>query len=313
MQDQSSGPPNPRHARYRQMPVHWSGYPVTITLIVICCIVAAASQLGYDTGRVSWMFFAEQPRLDVIAPYEEQLAAMEAAGEETSVEYQQLFDAYNRIAHTAPEPFGQIKEGQVWRLATPMFLHFGPIHLIFNMMWLWTLGRPLESLLRSKGFLFLILLIAVISNTAEAMIGGTNFGGMSGVVYGLFGYYVVHSKLDPASSLYIDPSTVRYMLIWLVLCFTGLLGPIANWAHTFGLLAGGTIAGISAMRNGGLKAMQRRQEFRRAIVASSNAIHQCAICGKTEEHDPNLEFRVCEDGQEYCEHHMPQSTSSSPN
>jgi membrane associated rhomboid family serine protease len=312
MNQPASGPPNPRHARYRQVPMHWSGCPITVTLIVLCCIVAAVSGLGDHSHRVAWLFFAEQPHYELLEKLEEQLAAIDEAGdEEESEEYQRVLEEYHQIVQTEPEPFGEIRQGQVWRLATPMFLHFGPMHLLFNMMWLWTLGRPLEFLLRGKRFLLIILSIAILSNTVEAMVGGTNFGGMSGVIYGLFGYYVMHRKLNPVSSLYIEPQTVRFMMIWLVVCFTGLFGPIANYAHTAGLLAGGAIGSVNAMRNGGLKALRRRQEFRRAIIAGSTAIHRCGVCGKTEEHDDALEFRVCEDGQEYCEHHLPKATASS--
>jgi len=279
-------------------------------LIALCCLVAAVSELGDNSHRVAWLFFAEQPHHEVIDPLEEQLAVMEEAGDEESAEYQRVLDEYLQIIQTEPAPFGEIRQGQVWRLASPMFLHFGPMHLLFNMMWLWTLGRPLEFLLRGKRFLLIILTIAILSNTVEAVVGGSNFGGMSGVIYGLFAYYVMHRKLNPVSSLYIEPQTVRFMMIWLVVCFTGLLGPIANWAHTAGLLAGGAIGSVSAMRNGGFKALRRRQEFRRAIIAGSTAIHHCGVCGKTEEHDAHLEFRVSEDGQEYCQHHLPEATAS---
>ena len=61
---------------------------------------------------------------------------------------------------------------------------------------------------------------------------------MSGVVYGLLGYIWMRAKFDPFSGLFLHKNTVIMMLVWLVLCFTGLLGPIANLAHLFGLLIG---------------------------------------------------------------------------
>lgn len=312
MNQPPSGPPNPRHARYRQIPVHASGCPITVLLIVICGLVAVISQLGSHSGPVSRLYFSDPHPQELLKQLENRLDSIEETEGEDSSRYREVLEQYEEAAMPSTRPFKQIEHGQVWRLVTPIFLHFGPIHLLFNMMWLWTLGRPLETLLRRTRFALLVVVIAAVSNVAEALIGGTNFGGMSGVVYGLFGFVVVHGKLNPMGGLHLDPRTVRYMLIWLVLCFTGYLGPIANWAHTFGLLAGGMIGGGIALRSGGWTALRRRHEFRRAINASSGAIHQCKVCGKTERHDPALEFRVGTDGHEYCEHHLPEADSISP-
>lgn len=307
MNQPTSGPPNPRHARYRQIPVHWSGCPITILLIVICCIVAAISRLGHDPDPVSVLYFSDRAPQKRMAELEKSLDLIEAADGEDSPAYQKALIEYEKAARQPTRALAQIEHGQLWRLVTPMFLHFGPVHLFFNMMWLWTLGRMLETLLRGTRFVLLVLVIAMVSNIAQALFGGgTNFGGMSGVVYGLFGFVVVYGKLSPMGGLHLDPRTVRYMLIWLVVCFTGLLGPIANWAHTFGLLAGGVIGAADALRSGGWSALRRRHQFRSAISASSGAIHHCQVCGKFEQDDPDLEFRVATDGHEYCEHHLPE-------
>lgn len=301
----TSGPPNPRHARHRQVPVHWSGCPVTLCLIVVCVIVAAFSRLGSDTQPVAWLYFSNPPPQKQVDQLQKRLDSFSESENDDSPAYRETLSEYERVTAGPERPLAQIKSGQVWRLVTPAFLHFGPIHLIFNLMWLWMLGRSLESMLRRIRFVLLVVTVAAVSNVAQALSVGTNFGGMSGVVYGLFGFVVIYGKLHPAGGIYLDPRTTRYMLIWLVVCFTGLFGPIANWAHLFGLITGGLIGGGEALANGGWKAIKRRHEFRRAIVAGSGAIHRCGVCGKTEDHDPDLEFRVCDDGQEYCEHHLP--------
>ncbi len=64
---------------------------------------------------------------------------------------------------------------------------------------------------------------------------------MSGVVYGLFGYAWVRSRLDPTCGLHLRPDVPFWLMAYFVLC---LLLPglhIANWAHGGGLAMGAAL------------------------------------------------------------------------
>lgn len=131
-----------------------------------------------------------------------------------------------------------LRQGQVWRLVTPIFIHFGVLHILFNMMWLYDLGRMIEFRRGTWRLVLLVLTIAVLSNLAQYAWSGASFGGMSGVVFGLFGYVWMKSYFDPSAGLHIHPTNVMLMLVWFVICTLGWVGSIANWAHGVGLAVG---------------------------------------------------------------------------
>ncbi len=135
-------------------------------------------------------------------------------------------------------PMWDVFHGQIWRLITPIFLHVGPVHLVMNMMALHTLGKLIESRFGTLTLAWLVLTIAVVSNLSQYAYSGPRFAGMSGVVFGLFGYVWMKSEFDPAAGFRITRSSIMMMLGWLALCFTGWIGPIANVVHTMGLITG---------------------------------------------------------------------------
>ena len=193
---------------------------LTLAMIIISVLVAVVSQLGEDLTHIRVLFITD------IEPFGDR------------VRFSTLF---------LPE----VLSGQVWRLVTPMFIHFGIMHVLFNMLWLKDLGSMIERVHGTLVFALMVVTMAVASNMAQYLMSTPLFGGMSGVVYGLLGYIWLRGRLDPGRGLFINKSTMIMMLIWFVACWTGVLGPIANWAHTAGLVVGlgwGGISGLIARR-----------------------------------------------------------------
>jgi GlpG protein len=159
-----------------------------------------------------------------------------------------------QIAPDGDTSLEHVRRGELWRLVSPIFLHFGFLHLLFNVLVLFDLGRQMEQRRGPVRYLLLVLVVAVVSNLAQFYLGdagwslsggftftpGGKFGGMSGVLYGLFGYIWVKSRWEPELGFVLAPGTVVLLVAWLFLCiFLGdLMGPVANVAHGVGLFIG---------------------------------------------------------------------------
>lgn len=141
-------------------------------------------------------------------------------------------------------PLNELQQtGQWWRLLTPDFLHFSGIHIAFNLLWWWILARPIEQYLGKVSLLIIFIIISLSANISQLYVDGPNFGGMSGVVYGLLGFTWWIGWLKPQWGFRIQPQIVGFMLIWLVIGYADVLFvSMANTAHTLGLVSGCLLA-----------------------------------------------------------------------
>lgn len=141
-------------------------------------------------------------------------------------------------------------DGEYWRLVTPVFLHFGWLHIVFNSLWLWDLGGRVERVLGHFNMFMLFLVIAVVSNVTQFTFDSSSlFGGMSGVVYGLLGFSWVAPQLQPLWRIQPSRSIMILMVGWLLACMAGVVevlgfGAIANAAHLGGLLCGAVLGAL---------------------------------------------------------------------
>lgn len=132
---------------------------------------------------------------------------------------------------------------QPQRLLGPAFFHFSWLHIVFNTMWWWQLGGSIEKELGKGALINLFLVSAVASNIGQFIVSGPNFGGLSGVVYGLVGYVWWYGWLAPEKGLSLSKPIIGILLFWLLLGFANVL-PVnmANTAHLLGLISGCALA-----------------------------------------------------------------------
>lgn len=199
--------------------------PLTALMLVLALVVFAITWGGGNLETIRWFSFTDY-----------------------GITEEYLY--FGDLQHT-------LEQAQWWRLFSPMLLHFGWLHLTMNSLWYWELGRRIEAHQGRFALLGFTLLFALVSNLAQYLFGGPGiFGGLSGVLYGLLGHCWLYQKLAPNAAYRLPPGVVGLMLIWLLVCLSGLvtalgLGSIANAAHVGGLLIGcatGVLGGWLARR-----------------------------------------------------------------
>jgi GlpG protein len=132
-----------------------------------------------------------------------------------------------------------VDTGQWWRLLGPALIHFSVLHIAFNLLWWWSLGKQIEITFGLSSLLMLFVFSAVVSNVAQLLVSGPNFGGLSGVVYALVGCVWWLGWLKPSWGISLPKPIVMFLLVWLVVGYMDIL-PVhmANTAHTVGLICG---------------------------------------------------------------------------
>lgn len=196
--------------------------PMTCVIIIVSLIIAAITQLGQQVNSLNWFTFT--PFL-----INDQLVTLSRAG-------------YLALAGN-----------EFWRWFSPAFLHFSVLHITMNLLWLWELGRRIEYRVGALGFISLFLLTSAISNWGQFIYEPSPlFGGLSGVIYALLGYCWIYNRFMPRIYADLPKGIIAMMLIWLVVCMTGVLevagfGKIANAAHLAGLISGCILGALFGM------------------------------------------------------------------
>lgn len=112
--------------------------------------------------------------------------------------------------------FVQLRQGEVWRLITPVFLHGSFLHILFNMLWLWMLGRQVEERTKKWQYILISLIIGIVSNTLQYLMSGPLFIGYSGIICGLAGFIWMRQGRAPWEGYPLQKGTIIFLGVFIV-------------------------------------------------------------------------------------------------
>jgi rhomboid protease GluP len=141
--------------------------------------------------------------------------------------------------------------GEPWRLVASMFIHFGILHLLFNMLALWSAGRLIERLFRTPGF-FAVYVVAGLSGSLASIAAHplVTSAGASGAVFGVYGAlggYLIRQKGAIPKKVLARLRSAALGFVGYNLFFGLTVPGIDNAAHIGGLL-GGALVGMALAR-----------------------------------------------------------------
>lgn len=133
-----------------------------------------------------------------------------------------------------------ISNGQYWRLLTPIFLHIGLMHLLFNEFALAIFGREVESLFGTARFAAIYLLTGLFGSLASFAFSPSISAGASGAIFGIIGTMVAYLFRNRKEFGERGREHLRGLLIMIGLnIFLGVTVPgIDNYGHMGGLFSG---------------------------------------------------------------------------
>lgn len=229
--------------------------------------------------------------------------------------------------------WGAVLHGQIWRLLT--FLMQPPSASIFMVALLlyiyYMIGMQLENALGTFRFNFYLLTGIVLHIVASLIVYLTTGMVISpSVEYLNLSFFFVFAMLFPdAQFLLFFAIPIKGKWIALIDGFYFLWAIISPFLPAYkGAGYGAMMAALASILNVLIfyllsrnmhayspKEVKRRRDYQRKVqqaqkpehVYENGARHKCAVCGRTELDDPNLEFRYCSKcngNYEYCQDHL---------
>ncbi len=215
-----------------------------------------------------------------------------------------------------------ILSGQVWRLATWIFLPntTSALWIFFYLMFTWWVGETLE-MIWGTARLNAYYLLGVMGCTVAALLFGISGGNFLLILSLLLA--IATLAPDERVLLLVFPVKLKWVAIlsiaypWGLLFVTGSWGIramivvcLANYLLFFGGRLLALAQGIRPSPRNPNKQSRTHQRTPATLTATRNphepgSLHRCHACGITEITHPEADFRVATDGLEYCRSHLP--------
>jgi rhomboid protease GluP len=137
--------------------------------------------------------------------------------------------------------------GEYWRFVTPMFLHIGWIHMLWNTYCLVGWCSPIERNLGRARFAFTYLTTGMGACAVSLLCHDVIGAGASGAAFGIVGMTMaLRWKVLGSWAAFIADGWVRstgsMIVVWTILGFTAM--SMDNFAHLGGLLTGGVLGAV---------------------------------------------------------------------
>lgn len=171
-------------------------------------------------------------------------------------------DLYTKIIQNFSSHYAFVKDGEVYRLFTAMFLHADICHILFNMYALYIIGTEVERYYGKAKFLFIYIFSGIMGSLLSCVLNTTFSLGASGAIFGLFGALLYFAfEYRAVLDKYLRGQLIPVILINLLMGF--MIPSIDVFGHI-----GGLIGGILASMIMGIKDKDKKVDRINGIIIS---------------------------------------------
>lgn len=199
--------------RYPLKEVVWfaSAAKITLFLVLVSIVVAILTKLGKNEALMQWLVISKS----------------------------------NLTSDTAWwQILPEVRSGQIWRLVTPIFINYSIFPIVMTSLWMLELSVQIENWEGKLFFLFFVLAIAIISNIAQYLLSGPQFGGTTAIAFASLSFIWIRKRREPLVVPYSwGGATAIVMVTYAIANQWEVFGPTVNAHYILGFVLG-LVAGL---------------------------------------------------------------------